>query len=97
MTQSTDTEIRDLIQALDRKFDARFDAISADLVEIKVTQAKHGERLNTIDKRLDKIDQDITDVRTSIKSTDSRLWGFITALLVLLLGTLGKVFLFPSL
>jgi hypothetical protein len=46
--QATDTDIRDLLV----KIGSQVDAVQGDLVEIKISQARTDERINSIDTQL---------------------------------------------
>lgn len=99
MTQTTDIEIRDLILGLDTKIDslaAHVDAIAADVVEIKIAQARTDERFNAIDQWFTALETDISDIKTQLRGQDARLWGFVVALFLSLGGVLAKVVFFPQ-
>ena len=99
MTQSTDTELKDLILGMDKKLDS----IDAQLTDIKIVQARTDEHLNSIDKRIDGLDKRMDgldkrmdNIEVRLASTDNRLWTFVGILVTALLGALAKVFLFPQ-
>ncbi|NCJ05343.1 hypothetical protein GS597_02200 [Synechococcales cyanobacterium C] len=104
MTQATDSEIReirDLILGMDKKID------SLDK-RLEVSQARNDERFNSIDKRFTALntqlsdfkkttDTQLADIRTQLRSQDNRLWTFVTALILALVGLLSKLAFFPEL
>lgn len=82
MAQKTDTdlrEIKDLIQALDKKVDVGISDIKIELSDIK------GD-LKVVNSRL-------TAIENSVIKLDSRLWGFIGLGLTATLGSLLTVFI----
>jgi t-SNARE complex subunit (syntaxin) len=103
MTQSTDTdirEIRDLILGLDRKIET-LDK------KVEVNAARTDERLNSLDLQLaalrtetatqfGDLKEDIKIIRADVKGQDARLWGFVVALFLSLAGVLTKVVFFAQ-
>jgi flagellar capping protein FliD len=92
MTQATDTdirEIRDLILGLDKKIDG-IDK------RLEIFQARTDERFNSIDQRFNSLDQRLGSLEDRTKSQDSRLWTFVTALVLAGLGIIAKLAFFPS-
>ncbi len=96
MTQATDTEIRDLILALDKKLGDKIDPIAADVVEMKIAQARTEERLNSLETGISDIKTELKDIRSEVRGQDARLWGFVVALFLALAGVLTKVVFFPQ-
>lgn len=92
MTQATDTdirELRDLILGLDKKLDGMDK-------RLEVFQARTDERFNSIDQRFNSIDQRLGSLEDRTKSQDSRLWTFVTALVLAALGIIAKLAFFPQ-
>ncbi|NJK29932.1 MAG: hypothetical protein HC940_07165 [Acaryochloris sp. SU_5_25] len=89
MTQSIDTEIRDLILGLDKKIDA-LDK------KVEVSAARTEERFNSIDQRFTSLETQVADIRVQLRSQDNRLWAFIVALFLAVFGFAAKLILFPG-
>jgi prophage regulatory protein len=66
-----------------------FEAIAADVVEIKVSQARTDERFSASDTQLE-------DIKLQLRSQDTRLWGFIVALSLAVIGFLSKLAFLPA-
>jgi hypothetical protein len=82
MAQKTDTdlrEIKDLIQALDKKIDSGLSDIKLELSDVKGELKLANSRLTTIEANVNKL--------------DGRLWGFIGLGLTTTLGSLLTVFI----
>ncbi len=91
MTQTTDVdikEIRDLLLGLNQKIDG------VDK-KLEVFQARTEERFNSIDQRFNSLDQRLGSLEDRTKAQDSRLWTFVTALVLAALGTVAKLAFFP--
>ena len=92
MTQATDTDlqqIRDLLLGLDKKVD-HIDRT------LEVFQVRTDERFNSIDQRFSSLDQRMGSIEDRTKAQDSRLWTFVTALIVAALGIIAKLAFFPQ-
>ncbi|NJN39201.1 MAG: hypothetical protein HC790_11590 [Acaryochloridaceae cyanobacterium CSU_3_4] len=111
MTQSIDTEIRDLILGLDKKIEG-LDK------KIEISAARTEERFNSIDQRFiyletqvadfkkstdtqladlkKNTDTQLADIRVQLRSQDNRLWTFIVALFLAVFGFAAKLILFPG-
>ena len=92
MTQATDTDlqqIRDLLLGLDKKVD-HIDR------NLEIFQARTDERFNSIDQRFSSLDQRMGSLEDRTKAQDSRLWTFVTALIVAALGIIAKLAFFPQ-
>jgi predicted nucleic acid-binding Zn-ribbon protein len=92
MTQSTDTDIREikeLIQQLDRKVDDT-------RADIRVMEAKLEGKMDKLDTRLTTLEGRLTAVENRLLGLDNRLWGFGAMILASALTVLGKVFFFPN-
>lgn len=93
MTQTTDTEIRDLILGLDKKIDA-LDK------KLEITAARTDERLKALETQVvdykKNTDTQLTDIKLQLRSQDNRLWGFLAALFLAVLGFAAKLLLFPT-
>lgn len=95
MTQSTESDTQKIL--------AKLDVISSDIVEIKVTLAKHDERFNSIDQRFDAIDKrfEAVDKRFeaiegNLKAQDTKIWGLVSGIVLALFGLLAKLAFFPT-
>jgi septation ring formation regulator EzrA len=95
MTQAQPDRI-DWIEAFIERMDRKLDAIAADLVAVKISQAKAEERFNTIDERFKSVDTQLLEIKDRLKSQDARLWGFVAILSVAVIGFLGKLAFFPD-
>jgi predicted PurR-regulated permease PerM len=86
MTQTTDTDLRDIPINLDKKLD--------------VYIAQNSEQMKSLESQITDLkkstDTQFTDIRTQLRSKDSRLWTFVTALIVMLVGFLTKLAFFPQ-
>jgi septal ring factor EnvC (AmiA/AmiB activator) len=89
-------------------------SIQSDVTDIKISQARTDERLNSLEKQLSDtraefktdiadLKTDITDIRLQLRryssrreSQDNRLWTFVGALFVAVLGFLAKFAFFPG-
>ncbi|MGB7413824.1 MAG: hypothetical protein WA902_06420 [Thermosynechococcaceae cyanobacterium] len=96
MTQAIDTNIRNLIENLDRKIDT----ISTDVVEMKVSLSTLNERFNsleaTTDERFKSIDQRLGSLEDRFKTQDNRIWSLVVDIFLALFGLLAKVAFFPA-
>jgi uncharacterized coiled-coil protein SlyX len=92
MTQ-TQPDRLDQLESVIERIDHKLDAIADDVAELKtearVFQAKTEEQLKGIDGRL-------TALETRVTAQDSRLWTFITGLVLVLVGFLAKLAFFPQ-
>lgn len=113
MTQTQPDRVDQLESLMDR-VDRKLAAIADNIVEIKISQARTDERLNSIDERFKGIDQrfnsvdgqfadirkstdtQFADIKVQIRAQDSRLWTFITALILAVVGLLSKFLFFPQ-
>ncbi|NCJ06353.1 hypothetical protein GS597_07480 [Synechococcales cyanobacterium C] len=95
------------IDSLDKRFevsqtrtDERFNSIDERFNSID-------ERFNSIDERFSALntqlsdfkkttDTQLADIRTQLRSQDNRLWTFVTALVLALVGLLSKLAFFPG-
>jgi hypothetical protein len=85
MTQMTDVdlrELRDLILGLDKR--------------VEVFAAETKERFNSIDQRFDSVEQRLGSLEDKVKAQDNRIWSFLTALILALVGLLAKLAFFPQ-
>jgi predicted nucleic acid-binding Zn-ribbon protein len=117
MTQTQPDRI-DQLESIMERMDRKLDAISNDLVEIKISQARTDERFNGIDQRLSTIetqasdfkksvdtqfadikkstDTQFADIKIQLRAQDSRLWTFISALVLAVVGLLTRFLFFPQ-
>ena len=103
MTTTSDTELKQLIEKLDRldeKLDQKIDKLDEKLSlkiekldekvdEIKLVQGRNEEKLNGIDKRLDRLE-------TRVDDQDKRFWTLIIGAFLALFGLLAKMAFFPD-
>ncbi len=89
------------------KLDSKIDRVQADLVEIKISQARTDERFNSMDERFKSIDTQLSDIKkgtdtqfadikVQLRGQDTRLWGFIATLSATIIGFLVKLAFFPN-
>jgi septal ring factor EnvC (AmiA/AmiB activator) len=110
MTQ-TQPDRLDQLESVIERIDRKLDIISADIVEIKVSQARTDERLNSLEGQLldfkkstdtqfadlkKSTDTQFADIRVQLRAQDSRLWTFISALVLAVVGLLTKFLFFPQ-
>jgi septal ring factor EnvC (AmiA/AmiB activator) len=103
MTQATDTdirEIRDLLLGLDKKIDSvdkKLDVHIAKTEEqFKSLDIQISDLKRNTDTKLTDIKTKITDIRLQLRAQDNRLWTFVGALFVAVLGFLAKFAFFPG-
>ncbi len=107
MAQSTDTEIRelkDLILGLDKKIDVldkKLDVSTARSEErLKALEVQVGDLKKSTDIQFSDLkkntDTQLSDIKIQLRSQDSRLWTFIAALFLAVLGFAAKLILFPT-
>ncbi|MBW4554018.1 MAG: hypothetical protein KME35_23390 [Aphanocapsa sp. GSE-SYN-MK-11-07L] len=85
MTQATDSdikELRDLILGLDKKIDA-LDK------KVDVFSARTDERLKALETQG-------AEINVQLRSQDNRLWTFVAAAFLTVLGFLAKFAFFPA-
>lgn len=85
MTQAADTGIRNMMASIDQKLEA----IAADVVEIKISQATTNERLNGLDQRVGSLED-------RLKTQDNRFWSLTIGIILSLIGLLTKLAFFPG-
>ena len=95
MTQAPPDRL-DRVESAFEKIDRKLDVIVADLVELKISQARMEERFNGVDQRLDTIDHRLDSVEERLKSQDNRIWGLIAGVVLALFGLLAKMAFFPG-
>jgi hypothetical protein len=90
----------DQLEIVIERIDRKLDAIATDLAEIKtesrVFHARTEERFNSIDQRFNSVDQRLGSLEDRTKAQDNRLWTFVTALVIALVGLLTKLAFFPQ-
>jgi septal ring factor EnvC (AmiA/AmiB activator) len=74
----------------------RLDSIQSDMQDIKLSQARTEEQLKGVAIQISDLKTDITDVRLQLRSQDNRLWTFVGALFLAVLGFLAKFAFFPG-
>ncbi|NJK29793.1 MAG: hypothetical protein HC940_06410 [Acaryochloris sp. SU_5_25] len=104
MTQATDTS--EVLKQLG-KLTTAVESIQTDIQDIKVSQARTEERFNSIDQRFTTLeiqvsdlkkstDTQFADIKTQLRSQDNRLWTFLVAMFLAVLGFAAKLILFPG-
>lgn len=99
MTQATDTdirEIRDLLLGLDKKIDGVDKKLDIHMARTEEQFKSIDARFAGIDVRFAGIDTQLTDIRLQMRSQDNRLWTFVGALFLAVLGFLAKFAFFPG-
>jgi septal ring factor EnvC (AmiA/AmiB activator) len=86
MTQAI--EASDVLRLIE-KVDTAIAVIQADVTDIKISQAKADERLQSIETQLN-------DLKLQVRSQDNRLWTFVGGLFLTVLGFLAKFAFFPG-
>jgi chromosome segregation ATPase len=99
MTQAPPDRL-DRLESVIERLDHKLDAIAADVVEIKVSQARTDERFSALDTQLTDLkkstDTQLEDIKIQLRSQDTRLWGFIVTLSLAVIGFLSKLAFFPA-
>ncbi len=97
---ATQPDRLDQLESIIERIDRKLDAIATDLTEVKsglrVFQARTDERFNSIDQRFNSLDQRLGSLEDRTKAQDSRLWTFVTALVLAALGIIAKLTFFPQ-
>jgi predicted nucleic acid-binding Zn-ribbon protein len=100
MAQTTDTElqqIKDLIQALDKKIDLKFAETDSKIEALsKKTELSFAEvngKLDVVNTRLTGIDEKIKTSDTNITKLDTRIWAFGGFALTVSIGSLLTIFI----
>jgi chromosome segregation ATPase len=99
-------EASEVLKQLD-KISVAVASIQSDMADIKISQARTDERLNGLEKSLSDtraefktdiadLKTDITDIRLQLRAQDNRLWTFVGALFLAVLGFLAKFAFFPG-
>ncbi|NCJ04982.1 hypothetical protein GS597_00285 [Synechococcales cyanobacterium C] len=91
----------DRIEAAVEQIVTKLDSIADDVTEIKITQARFeartDERFNAMDQRFDSLEKQFNILENRVSAQDSRLWTFVSALILALVGLLAKLAFFPKL
>jgi hypothetical protein len=97
MTPTTDTDIRDILINLDKKLDVYIAQNSEQMksLESQITDLKRSTDTQFADIKKS-TDTQFADIKIQLRSQDSRLWTFVTALIVMLVGFLTKLAFFPQ-
>jgi hypothetical protein len=100
MTQTTDTEIRDLILDLDKKIDARDKKVEVSAVRteerLKALEIRYQISINKGLRLVQNSKPILLIYRVQLRSQDNRLWTFIIALFLAVFGFAPKLILFPG-
>lgn len=90
MTQ-TQPDRLDQLESIIERVDRKIDAISTDLGELKLeTRVNHAQT----SEKLDSLTQRVGSLEEKVKAQDNRLWSFVTALILALVGLLAKLAFF---
>jgi seryl-tRNA synthetase len=92
VTQATDTdirEIRDLLLGLDKKIDGVDKKLDVHI-------AKTEEQFKSLGVQVSDLKTDVADIKVQLRSQDNRLWTFVGALFLAVLGFLAKFAFFPG-
>ncbi|MGB8701909.1 MAG: hypothetical protein WCD18_21040 [Thermosynechococcaceae cyanobacterium] len=99
MTQTQPDRV-DQLESLIERIDRKLDTIASDIIEIKISQARTDERLNSLEVQVSDIkkntDTQFADIKTQIRAQDARLWTFVTGLIIAVVGLLAKFLFFPQ-
>jgi septal ring factor EnvC (AmiA/AmiB activator) len=97
MTSTTDTDLRDILINLDKKLDVY---IAQNTEQMKSLESQITDLKKSTDTQFADIkkstDTQFADIKVQLRSQDSRLWTFVTALIVMLVGFLTKLAFFPQ-
>lgn len=83
MTQAANTDVGEMMASINQKLEA----IAADVVEIKISQATTNERLNGLDQRVGSLED-------RLKTQDNRFWSLTLGIVLALVGLLAKMAFF---
>jgi hypothetical protein len=89
MTQATDTEV---LQRLD-KLTTLVEGVHSELQSI---DKKLDVYIATTNEQLKSLDTQVSDIKVQLRSQDNRLWTFVAAAFLTVLGFLAKFALFPA-
>lgn len=84
-----DKKINQKIDKLEQKLDLKIEKLDEKVDEIKLLQGRNEEKLNGIDKRLDRLE-------THVDDQDKRFWTLIIGAFLALFGLLAKMAFFPG-
>jgi FtsZ-binding cell division protein ZapB len=77
-----------------------FQAIQADIQDIKLSQVRVEEKLNAVDQRVNDLDKSLNKRIDSLKqrnnAQDARFWGLISIIGTALLGLLARLTFFSG-
>lgn len=97
MTSTTDTDLRDILINLDKKLDVY---IAQNTEQMKSLESQITDLKKSTDTQFADIkkstDTQFADIKVQLRSQDSRLWTFVTELVVMLVGFLTKLAFFPQ-
>jgi hypothetical protein len=108
MTSTTDTDLRDILINLDKKLDVyiaqnteQMKSLESQMTDLKrSTDTQFAELKRSTDTQFVELkkstDIQFADIKIQLRSQDSRLWTFVTALIVMLVGFLTKLAFFPQ-
>ncbi|MGB7414677.1 MAG: hypothetical protein WA902_10750 [Thermosynechococcaceae cyanobacterium] len=88
------------LDTMTEKMDRKLDAIAADIVEVKISQTRTEERLDSLEASVSEFKTETANkfdnLRDDIKGTDNRLWTLIVGVVLALFGLLAKMAFFPG-
>ena len=100
----TETDLAQILEKLEHKIEtgqtrteAKLDQLMNRMEVLEVGQARLEEKMNgmnqrfeAVDKRFEASDQRLDRIEDNLKRQDNRLWGFLVAFGIALLGLLAK-------
>jgi uncharacterized coiled-coil protein SlyX len=92
MTQ-TQPDRLDQLEAVIERVDRKLDTIATDLGELKLESRVYHAQTS---EKLDSLTQRVGSLEEKVKAQDNRLWSFVTALILALVGLLAKLAFFPQ-
>jgi archaellum component FlaC len=110
MTQ-TQPDRLDQLESIMERMDQKLDTITTNIIDIKISQARTDERLNSLETQVSDFkksvdtqfsdikkstDTQFSDIKIQLRAQDTRLWSFITALVLAVVGLLAKFLFFPQ-
>ena len=89
VSKATDNEVKNLILALDKKFDA-IDLLTQQVDSIDRKVDLLTQKVDSIDKKVDLLTQKVDSIDENVKKQDTRLWALILLILAACLGAILK-------
>ena len=93
----TETDFVQILEKLEHKIEtgqtrteAKLDQLMNRIEVLEVGQARLEEKINGMNQRFETSDQHFNRIEDNLKRQDNRLWGFLVAFGIALLGLLAK-------